>query len=496
MNIRNIALFGIVILMLGWVGKDDAAPEHVFLNGHIYTVDSDRSIAEAVATQGGKIIFVGTTDQARELVGDKTRVHDLQGKMMLPGLHDVHIHSLIIVAPDQCNLASTPMPLEELVRFVKACMSKYRPTAGEWMIVDQWNFTSGNQPSMEYPTVRAALDAVSKDTPIFLRGNDGRRAAVNSVALALAVNEAGEVVGIDANTVRIDFARHAQYIGTEDSGEPNGHLSEAARYLVNPPDVHGMDSMTADRMPEVAALLASRRITSIQDAELAPRHLALFDDLANSGGMTFRLTAALFPEIQSIDSMLNVLLDVRAKYSTHDTIKATAAKIYVDGGIEGNPLGDPPTQGNAAVLHDYKQPRFTVDTELEKVETLGYVNTRSALCHRVRRAMDRYSNPALAQRYKETHGFWPSQCARNRGVLEHDETFINDYMQALHDNDFVIHAHVIGDRAVRTAVTSLARFDKVSMHGLPHTLAHAQLIHPSDKQKIGELGLYLAFTYA
>ena len=64
----------------------------VFLSGAIYTVDPQRPWAEAVAVRGGRIAAVGSDSEVRPYVGDDTRVVDLEGRMLLPGFHDAHIH--------------------------------------------------------------------------------------------------------------------------------------------------------------------------------------------------------------------------------------------------------------------------------------------------------------------------------------------------------------------------------------------------------------------
>src|SRR5690606_20239400 len=66
----------------------------VFVNGSIYTVDGTRRWASAVAIAGGRIVYVGNDQGARERAGEGTRVVDLGRRMMLPGFQDVHIHPI------------------------------------------------------------------------------------------------------------------------------------------------------------------------------------------------------------------------------------------------------------------------------------------------------------------------------------------------------------------------------------------------------------------
>jgi predicted amidohydrolase YtcJ len=99
--------------------------------------------------------------------------------------------------------------------------------------VHQWNYTNGNQPDADHPTLLATLDKVSRTTPIQLLGNDGHHGAFNSAALALARNAQGRVVGLSKATLSADFAAYHNFIGVDADGNPNGAVNEDARLLLN-----------------------------------------------------------------------------------------------------------------------------------------------------------------------------------------------------------------------------------------------------------------------
>jgi predicted amidohydrolase YtcJ len=73
----------------------------VLSNGYVYTVDGSRSVAQAIAIKGDRIVFVGSNEAVADYVGEGTEVRDLGGAMVMPGLHDMHIHAIGIVEPDQ-----------------------------------------------------------------------------------------------------------------------------------------------------------------------------------------------------------------------------------------------------------------------------------------------------------------------------------------------------------------------------------------------------------
>ena len=118
MNRRGIGRLAVSLALLMLAGCGDVPPAEpsadlVLLDGYVYTADPERTVAEALAIREGRIVAVGTSEFVRTLVGDATRVVDLAGRFVLPGLHDVHIHPLYIVAPDACDFDSAPMTLEQ-----------------------------------------------------------------------------------------------------------------------------------------------------------------------------------------------------------------------------------------------------------------------------------------------------------------------------------------------------------------------------------------------
>ena len=503
------AILAAVTILLVACSRQATAPataDRVFLNGVVYTADPGRSVATALAIAGERIVYVGDNAGAQALVGDATEVVDLAGRMLLPGLHDMHIHLMGIIPAYDCDLDSQPLNLEALSGFVADCAARNPPAAGEWLIVDQWRFSDGNNPVGELRTLRQALDAAVPNNPVFMWGDDGHHSAANSLALAGAVNEAGQVVGLNRETLAADFSAYRQYVGVDGQGEPNGAVNETARNLLQPPPWRAVAGLPPERMPLVAQALARSGITSVQEGATNPATLPLYQSLLDTDQLTFNMDAALWQESPApytdaagkvdIAAMIAELEAVRREYRDVPGISTDSVKVFVDGVLEGNPLSDPPTLPNAAVLSPFQQPRFRVDAEAGHVELLGYVDTAGEVCQTVRAESGRYSDLAAVSAFRAEHGFHPAQCEISRGVLEHDRQFILDYMQALDAAGFKIHAHVIGDRAVRTALDGIEALRRSNGDsGLKHSLVHVQLVAPEDYQRIGELGLYLAFSF-
>ncbi len=499
----------LVSLLAGGCGTDvgeqtvTESADLILRNGYVYTVDASRSIAEAIAVRNGEIVLVGDNASVTELEGEHTRLVDLEGRMIMPGLHDVHIHLLGIVDRDSCDLESANLSLAEMVPLLKDCISRYELAPGSWLTVEQWNPFVGNGSSAQYPNLLAALDSVSREHPIILQGNDGHHAAVNSTALARAVDAQGVRVGLSGETLKTQFVEYREFVGLDSLGEPNGALNEDARDLVEPPTWLSA-GLAREVGAQIGPILASHGITSAQDAMLIPEALEVFAELEQSGELGFRLHAAMYLDptdyttdgVVDIERMVAELELYRVRYKNSPLISPTAAKIFVDGVIEGNPLVTPPTLPAGAALEPYLQPRFDFDVAAGKLRLIGYVDTSSVLCQSVRSGQTAQGSTAV-QTFLVEHGFHPGQCIISRGVLEDDEKFVLDYTRALDAAGFTVHSHAIGDRAVRVAVDAFeAAREANGDTGLPHAIAHAQLVHPDDQARIGQLGLYMAFTYA
>ena len=510
---KQLSLAAAVVSLLSACGAEQSSTspatgaDSVYYNGKVYSADASQSMAQAIAVKGEEIVFVGSDEAVQSFIGNDTRVQDLDGKLLMPGLHDVHIHPLGIVKLDVCDLDSEAYSLDAMVPVLQACIERYDVKPGEWLMVEQWAFTQGNEPSATYPTLRAALDGVSKEVPIFLLGNDGHHAAVNSAGLATAKNSEGVEVGITAATLKTDFSSYRELIGRDGTGEPDGSLTETARLLVSIDPARLLGSnIPQHAMPRIATKLAENGITSVQDAATEPAMLDLYDNLYKEGKQTFRLTAALYPHFSDyatdkgwfdIDAILSDFSAARQRFEKHPLIKADAAKVFIDGVIEGNPLVNPATLPNAAQLSNYHQPLFDYDPTSQDLTLTGYVDQDSDACATAREQLDSYNDQQNLQAFVSEHGFSPFQCQFNNGVLEQPEAFLKAYIEALDKNDYTIHAHAIGDRAVRTAIEAFELAQKNNGESnRPHNIGHAQIVNSEDFQRAGDLGLFVTMTYA
>jgi predicted amidohydrolase YtcJ len=496
----------LLLLSLLRVAAAASPADLVIRNAKIYTVDAQRAVAQALAVKDGRVTFVGTTADAASWIGPATRVEDLHGRLVLPGLIDAHIHPLDIADLDLCDLNDRELTLKELSKFVASCLERYKTPSGGTLRVFQWNFSAGNQPDPQHPTLRAALDTASTTRMIELLGGDGHHGAFNSLALAQARNAAGRVVGLSKATLVSDFSAYKALVGVDAQGEPNGSVNEDARAAISQ---HGMLYLALDeviKVPErITERLNSVGITGVLDAFAAPEGQAVYDKLLAMGKLTVRVELAQFYDPSATrrsdgqvdyERILTQANAIRDKYATNPLIRADVIKIFADGVIEGDPLAIPPTLPNGASLRPWRQPIFGIDRR-GLMTVSGYVDTGTVLCQQVRADPEDYTSADAVGTFMRMNGFHPGQCTISDGQLQHERAIILEYARRMHLAGYALHIHAIGDRAVRTAIDAIegAR----AADGISSTrdaLAHVQLADPADVARMGRDHLYLAFTYA
>jgi predicted amidohydrolase YtcJ len=481
------------------------AADLVVTGGRVY-MGASRDRAAAIAVSGGRISYIGDNAGALAYVGAATRLVSARGHLVIPGLVDAHIHPLDIADLDVCDLDSRAVTLRQLEDIVAACVQHYRPAAGRLLRVHQWNPTTGNQPEPGLHSLRAALDRAAPHNPVELMGNDAHHAAFNSAALALARDDTGHAVGYSRSTLAGVFAAYRGIIGADELGEPNGTVNEDARYAIDP---HAMLYSELDALLRAPTRVPERLnragITAAMDAMAAPDGLPAYDKLLRSGRMSVRMTLAQFYDPShsrkadgsvDYDALVARGRAIRARYAGNPLVRADFIKLFADGVVEANPYATPPTLGNAAMLEPFLQPIFAIDAAGRATVT-GYVDTASTLCAQVRAAPAQYEAATAVAHFIETNGFHPRQCQISSGQLQHSREIEMEYVRRMHLAGFNLHIHVIGDRALRTALDAIEAARAADGVSSTHdSLAHVQLAQPADVERIGRDHLYVAYTYS
>ena len=142
------------------------APDTILINGRILTVDSQSSVREAIAVRGGRIQAVGATAEIRKLAGPSTRSIDLQGRTVIPGLIDSHLHAIraALSFSTEVNWIGARSLTEALSRIRDAAKTM---SPGSWLIVaGGWNvdqFQERRRPA------QAELIAAAPDNPVYVQ---------------------------------------------------------------------------------------------------------------------------------------------------------------------------------------------------------------------------------------------------------------------------------------------------------------------------------------
>ncbi len=260
----------------------------IILGGTIYTVDEKQPKVEAVAVLGDKIIFVGSETEARKYIQKKTRVIDLQGKIMTPGFIEGHGH-LMGVGYNELNLdLMDTKSYAEIIERVKQVVAKAQP--GQWIIGRGWHQDKWDVAPDElvkgFPTHKM-LSLVSPNNPVFLSHASGHMSLANAKAMELA--------GVNLLSVEKNASETIEggEIIRDALGNPTGMFVENAKMLIQQ-YVPGIDS-TSDRQALTLALSACLRngITSFHDAGASRENISLFHQFKDEKKLSVRLYVML-----------------------------------------------------------------------------------------------------------------------------------------------------------------------------------------------------------
>jgi predicted amidohydrolase YtcJ len=287
----------------------------ILTGGTVYTSNVEARWAEAVAVRSGRIAAVGSATDVEELRGPTTEVLRLDGRTVVPGFQDSHVH------PDHGGLVRSRCDLHE-VSGREAYEESIRGYAtshpeAEWILGGGWSLDDFPRGTPH----RSVLDAIVPDRPVFLFNRDGHGAWVNSRALELA--------GIGLDTADPPDGR----IEREEDGGPFGTLHEGAMGLVErliPPNT---EPELDQALLEGQRYLHSLGITAWQDAIVTPETLAAYRRLADRGQLTARVVGSLWWDRERGEEQIEDLVEMRGD-GTDGRFRPTAVKIMQDGIIE------------------------------------------------------------------------------------------------------------------------------------------------------------------
>jgi predicted amidohydrolase YtcJ len=307
----------------------DKPADTIYRNGYVYTVDARDSVQQALAVRAGRIVYVGDNAGAQALTGKKTEVIDLQGRMLMPGLVDAHMHpqsggSRLL----NCSLNYESLTVAQFQSRIQACIDNDKKSGPErWLIVVNW-FQQGMLPD-GVETTAAMLDALKTSRPIIVRSSFGHSALLNSKGIKLAK--------IERDTPNPPGG----VITRDDKGNATGLLEDAAQDLAMnlPPPLTVAENLAASK----AALAAMRQqgITTFLDAYTDPETMTAFADLHKQGKLTARAHFAVLIDLDkgaTPQSAVAELLKQQKQFDQGPTKVAPSmqvrhAKLFMDGVI-------------------------------------------------------------------------------------------------------------------------------------------------------------------
>jgi predicted amidohydrolase YtcJ len=303
------------ILLFNFVpaGNKVEPADLIFINGNVYTANEKQPHAEAIAVKGDRIVFAGSNAEVKKYQSGQTRVVDLHGGTVVPGMTDAHHHLEGVGFREMTLNLEGITNLQDFLTKVKVKVDQAKP--GEWVTGRGWIETFWQPPV--FPT-RWDLDKVAPNNPVILQRADGHGTVVNSAALKIA--------GITKDTP----SPFGGEISKDKSGEPNGMLLDAARNLVAR---HIPPTSPADT--ERAILLGVQRDvslgwTQVQNPGGDYRDVAIYRKLFSDGKIKLRIYKVLSAPGKEAQRLLAEGPIIGA-YGNRLTVRAL--KFYADGSL-------------------------------------------------------------------------------------------------------------------------------------------------------------------
>jgi hypothetical protein len=330
---RLTPLFVAAVALAAFAGpsySEDSA-DLILKHGVFYPVQPPSRIEGSLAVRGGRIVYLGPEAGAKALAGPKTRVVDLEGRAVTPGLIDAHSHLMGLgEALEEVDLTGAPT-YEEVIRRVKAAAREL--PAGAWVRGRGWD--QNRWPGKQFPT-HEALSAALPDHPVWLSRVDGHASLVNARALA--------ILGLGKATADPTGGRLLR----DASGAPTGVLVDRAMDLGHLPDPGPAD--LDRRLLRAARHCVALGLTTVTDMGIGQADYESYQRLRRAGQLPLR--AALF--LTDDAALLGRWFARGPEIDPEARLTVRGVKMYADGALGSRgaallaPYSDDP--GNTGLL--------------------------------------------------------------------------------------------------------------------------------------------------
>lgn len=320
---RTIFYFSLMCLFLLSNAFSNDFADEVFLDGSIHTFNESLSIENSIAIKDGYILAVGNKSSIQKLIGEKTKINRLDGKMMLPSFHDAHSHPIWDGVNRLKCILTDLYDIQSIKDVLRECLNSDLTKSTGWIVGSGLNiglFPAGN------PN-KSLLDDISKDIPIILWANDGHSGLANSKALELA--------NITAETQDPSYGVIERDPITQ---EPSGTLRESAAInLVLDLTPKDTDSDYDKGLSIAQEMAHSFGITSVLEAAVGERHMATYKRAADREELDLRVFTCLEYGKTNFVHDASMFEDVYLKLEqfNHPRINVNCVKIFIDGVLEG-----------------------------------------------------------------------------------------------------------------------------------------------------------------
>lgn len=291
----------------------------IYTNGNIYTINAAAPRAEALAVVDGHLAAVGSTEDVMRLRGEATVIRDLRGHMVMPGIHDTHMHPYDAGIGSQVECAIPPTQLSTALGLLRKCLKSI--PQGEWLRGSQWHesFFSSDLATGKLP--REILDEIAPKNPVFLMDWTVHNAWVNSSALKL--------LNIDSQTQDPSGGVIAR---DSDTGEATGILMDNAAYNAQRLLPEYSIAVRSRAMRWSLETIAKYGVTTIRDALTTSREMEVYQAFSAQKSLPIRVKTSLSWKSAWANSHEEELALIADRRSLEKGLIATDfAKIMLDG---------------------------------------------------------------------------------------------------------------------------------------------------------------------
>ncbi|WP_164661042.1 amidohydrolase [Tropicibacter sp. Alg240-R139] len=395
-SIVSAVLAALPIVVQAQSNRLNPTADYALINGRVHTMDADSRVVSAVGIEGDKIVYVGAADGLKDVIGIGTEVIDLEGRMVLPGFVDGHIHA----AAGGLIMLGVDLQTDEKDELFNRIRKEVETNTDDIILGNGIRFnpwTDGN------PTADM-LDEIESERPVFLWAIDGHAAWVNSKALELA--------GVDKDTP--ETVPGFSFFERDADGNPTGWIVEIPAQMQV---LTSLIDVTPDFMSEGVGQwlqrFAAAGITTVHDHGIQgmsqQEGFQMMADFEQRGELPVRFVGSFYWNDGGVDPLPGTM-ELREQFNS-DLVQAQYLKINMDGGDD---------KWNALYVDPYTDkpdhtpdPIIPVDIVMDAVRRADAVGI-NVTCHcfgdlAVRALLDAIeaaiaANPPRERAHKITHG--------------------------------------------------------------------------------------------